>query len=133
MSLRSCSRSLLNMLPAHTKAAPEKRYVARELIEVRTLDSIINDLCAKGDSIYLKIDTQGYESKVIKGAEESLARIGTIQLEMSLVPLYDGELLFGEMHGLLSEKGYCLVSIEAVFTDRISGQLLQVDGIYHRS
>jgi hypothetical protein len=121
------------MLPAHTKAAPEKRYVARELIEVRTLDSIINDLCAKGDSIYLKIDTQGYESKVIKGAEESLARIGTIQLEMSLVPLYDGELLFGEMHGLLSEKGYCLVSIEAVFTDRISGQLLQVDGIYHRS
>jgi FkbM family methyltransferase len=133
VAANSCSSSLLNMLPAHTKAAPEKRYVARELIEVRTLDSIINDLCAKGDSIYLKIDTQGYESKVIKGAEESLARIGTIQLEMSLVPLYDGELLFGEMHGLLSEKGYCLVSIEAVFTDRISGQLLQVDGIYHRS
>jgi hypothetical protein len=51
---------------------------------------------------------------------------------MSLVPLYDDELLFGEMHGLLSEKSYTMVSIEAVYSDRISGQLLQVDGIYHR-
>lgn len=128
----SQSSSLLNMLPAHIKAAPESSFVAREVIEIKTLDSIINDLCLKENSIYLKIDTQGYESKVIKGAEESLARIGTIQLEMSLIPLYEGELLFEEMHHLLSEKGYCLVSIEAGFSDPVSGQLLQVDGIYHR-
>lgn len=132
VSANSCSSSLLDMLPAHTKAAPEKIYVAKELIEVRTLDSMINDLCAREDNIYLKIDTQGYESRVISGADEALARIGTIQLEMSLVPLYDEELLFGEMHSLLSEKGYSMVSIEAVYSDRTSGQLLQVDGIYHR-
>jgi|SRR3989339_29395 len=126
------SSSLLYMLPAHIKVAPESSYISKEVIEVKTLDSIINDLVHKKDKIYLKIDTQGYESKVIKGAEESLARIETIQLEMSLVPLYEGELLIGEMHGLLSEKGYCLVSIEEAFSDRESGQLLQVDGIYHR-
>jgi FkbM family methyltransferase len=63
ISANSCSSSLLDMLPAHTKVAPEKSYVAREVIEVRTLDSMINDLCARDDSIYLKIDTQGYEKQ----------------------------------------------------------------------
>jgi FkbM family methyltransferase len=129
----SGSSSLLKMLPAHIKAAPESGYVARELIKIKSLDSIIDNLCMKNDNIYLKIDTQGYESKVIKGAEASLARIGSIHLEMSLTPLYEEEMLFGEMHTLLSEKGYCLVSIETGFSNPITGQLLQVDGIYHRN
>jgi hypothetical protein len=119
------------MLPAQAKVAPEKSYVAREVIEVRTLDSMINDLCAREDSIYLKVDTQVYEAKVMIGAEKALARIGTFNWRC-LSSLYDDELLFGEMHGLLSGKGYTIVSIEAVYSDRISGQLLQVDGIYHR-
>lgn len=128
----SYSSSLLNMLSAHVEAAPESRYVARETIEVRSLDSMMDGLCSNGDRIFLKIDTQGYECRVIRGAEKSLARIGTIQLELSLIPLYEGELTFAEMHSLLSEKGFCLVSIEPGFSDPASGQMLQVDGIYHR-
>ena len=80
----------------------------------------------------MKIDTQGYESKVLKGAENSLPRISTVQMEMSLVPLYDGERLFHEMCALMSDKGYTLVAIENGFSDPASGQLLQVDGIFHR-
>ncbi len=80
----------------------------------------------------MKIDTQGYESKVLKGAEKSLLQIDTVQLEMSLVPLYDGELLFNEMCMLMSEKGYTLVAIDQEYIDRNSGQLLQVNGIFHR-
>jgi FkbM family methyltransferase len=128
----SYSSSLLNMLPSHTIIAPKSRYIGREVIEIRTLDSIINDLCTPENHIYLKIDTQGFESKVIEGAEQSLIRIGTIQLEMSLTPLYEEELLFGELHNILSNKGYNLVSIEPGFTDPRSGHLLQIDGIYHR-
>jgi hypothetical protein len=82
--------------------------------------------------VYLKIDTQGFESKVIAGAEQVLSRIDTIQLEMSLVPLYEGELLFDEMCRLMMNKGYSLVSAEAGFSDETSGQLLQMDGIFHR-
>jgi hypothetical protein len=32
----------------------------------------------------MKIDTQGFESKVLKGAENSLMQIDTVQMEMSL-------------------------------------------------
>lgn len=123
---------MLNMLPNHINASPESMYVSKEKIQIKTLDSIINDLCSKDDQIYLKIDTQGFESKVIKGAKESLKLIGTIQLEMALVPLYEEELLFGDMHKFLYEKGYSLVAIEPGFSDPKTGQQLQVDGIYHR-
>jgi FkbM family methyltransferase len=128
----SLSSSLLNILPAHLESAPDSRYVGKEVIEVRTLDAIFGDLCKSAKNIYMKIDTQGFESKVLKGAEKSLARINTLQVEMSLVPLYDGELLFDEMCMLMRQKGYTLVAIENGFSDPASGQLLQIDGIFHR-
>ena len=132
VAANSQSSSLLDMLPSHEKAAPEARYVGREVIEVRTLDSLFGELCRSARNVYLKIDTQGYESKVLKGAENSLARIGTVQLEMSLVPLYEGGLLLNEMCAFLSGKGYTLVALENGFSDPASGQLLQVDGVFHR-
>jgi len=128
----SYSSSLLDMLPSHVESAPESKYIGSEMIEVKCLDSIFDDLCKPTNKIYMKIDTQGFESQVLKGAEKSLARIDTIQMEMSLVPLYEGQLLFNEMCMLMSEEGYSLVAIETGFSDPNSGQLLQVDGIFHR-
>lgn len=128
----SMSSSILDMLPSHAKSAPESQYVGREQVEVRTLDSVFDTICSQEQSILLKIDTQGFEKHVLDGAERSLRFINTIQLEMSLIPLYQGELLFPELSQLLYQKGYRLASIEPVFADRETGQLLQIDGIFHR-
>ncbi|MFT4629240.1 MAG: FkbM family methyltransferase [Cryomorphaceae bacterium] len=128
----SYSSSFLDMLPSHIQSAPESRYIDKEIIEIRRLDSIFSEICNTTNKIYMKIDTQGFESKVIAGAENSLLSIGTVQLEMSLVPLYKGELLFNELYSLMVAKGYSLVGIEPGFADENSGQLLQVDGIFHR-
>jgi FkbM family methyltransferase len=128
----SYSSSFLDILPMHLDAAPESKYTQRESTTVKTLDSMIDDVCSTSDNVYLKIDTQGFESNVIRGAEKSLPRIGTIQLEMSLVPLYRGGVLFADMHRVLNDKHYDLVSIEPGFADRKSGRMLQVEGIYHR-
>lgn len=128
----SWSSSILEMLPSHTDASPTSHYVGRERIEIRTLDSIFESLCAPGQIVYLKIDTQGFERNVIAGAETSLTHIDIIQVEMSLVPLYAGELPFHEMLSLLQAKGYMLVSIEPGFTHERTRQLLQVDGVFRR-
>lgn len=126
------SSSLLKILPRHVKSASESKYIGSETIEVKTLDSIFNKLCTNVNNTYLKIDTQGYESNVIIGSENSLKYIDTVQVEMSLVPLYKDALLFNKMYDLLINKGYTLVSIEPVFIDKNTGQLLQVDCIFHR-
>jgi FkbM family methyltransferase len=128
----SVSSSLLEMLPSHSNAAPGSNYVGNELAQIKTLDSLFDQICSKDENIYLKIDTQGFEKKVISGARNSLAHIDTIELEMSLEPLYRDELLFHEMYNLLGEKNYKLVLIEPVYFDEDFGPILQINGVFHR-
>ena len=130
ISKNSYSSSILGMLPRHYLCAENSEYVGSELINITTLDSIFQEIDSGSDNIYLKIDTQGFESQVLEGANNSLSRIDIIQVEMSIVPLYNNQLLFRDMLDLLFEKGFTLVSIEPGFTDNDTGQLLQFDGIF---
>lgn len=126
----SDSSSILNMLPKHVESAPESVYIGQEEIEIKKIDTIFNSFCSDDDNVMIKIDTQGYEKNVIDGAVLSLGRIKIIQLEMSLVPLYENETLFVEMIGYLERFGFILFSLENGFSNPSTGQLLQVDGIF---
>ncbi len=132
ISSNSYSSSLLDILPSHLKSEPNSHYVGTEVVEIKTLDSVFNELCGSSKNIYMKIDTQGFESKVLKGAVKSLDKIDTVQIEMSLVPLYKEEILAYELIAWMGNKGYTLIAIENGFSDPDTGQLLQIDGIFHR-
>jgi len=132
ISGNSYSSSLLEMLPAHVSSDPESAYIGQETIALTTLDSMFGTILTPQDQIYLKIDTQGYESKVLEGAQASLQHIRLIQIEMSLMPLYLGAPLLQEMLSLMSSMNYNLVAVEPAFTDKKSGQLLQIDGVFQR-
>ena len=124
------SSSILEMLPSHIKIAPNSKYIGREKITITTFDNIFENYYLTGDNILIKIDTQGFEKNIIDGAKKSLAKIALLQLELSLAPLYKGEILFFDMIDYLKEKGITLFSIENGFWNKKSGQLLQVDGIF---
>ena len=126
------SSSLLAMLPRHQAAAPAVKYVGTEEIAVRTLDSIFHDYYQADDRVYLKIDAQGYEQKILAGAADSLRHLVGLQMELSFVPLYQGEVLFFEMVRQLAERGFRLMSLEPMFRDERTGELLQLDGIFFR-
>ena len=130
VSENSMSSSILNMLPDHLKSAPESKYVTQQNIEIKKLDTVFSDFYKEGDNIMLKIDTQGYEKNVILGAENSLPQIKLLQLEMSVVPLYENEILFTEMIDFLDRKGFDLFFLENGFVDQKTGKLLQLDGIF---
>jgi FkbM family methyltransferase len=126
------SSSLLDMLPLHLQAAPYSRYTGDETVRVETLDALFGEVCNGARNIYMKIDTQGYEAQVLKGAARSLEHIDTVQIEMSLAPLYAGQALFGDLYAHFTGAGYSLVGVENNFGDPRTGRLLQVDGIFHR-
>lgn len=132
VSKNSQSSSILEMLPSHLKSAPESLYINTEKVQIRRIDTILPDFYKTGDSILLKIDTQGYEKKVLDGAETSLSKIIGIKLEMSLIPLYRDEVLFWDMVKFVENKGYKLYSLENTHFDPKNGQLLQVDGIFYK-
>jgi hypothetical protein len=59
----------------------------------------------------LKVDTQGYDLQVLKGATKLLAarRIKTVLLEVNFVPMYQRQATFLELHAFISSFGYRLV------------------------
>lgn len=135
VAANSLSSSLLTMLERHRDAASGSGYIGKARIEVRTLDSLFDELlpAPAPKEIYLKIDTQGFEREVLKGATNSLPRIRTIELELSLVPLYRDGPLLEEMCELMRSHGYTLVWLESGFVDARSGQTLQADGVFRMS
>jgi FkbM family methyltransferase len=126
------SSSLLQMLPDHSSSAPKSAYTGKEKITVCKIDTLFNNYYHDGDQILLKIDTQGFEKEVLDGAMQSLSKITGIQLEMSLIMLYEGEMLYMDMISFLKEKGFKLFSLENGFSNPATGQLLQVDGLFFR-
>jgi FkbM family methyltransferase len=133
ISANSYSSSLLPMLSTCVDSAPNARFVAQEEVTLETLNSIIESRIDRAARLFVKSDTQGYESAVLAGAGESLDRILGFQVEMSLVPLYEGEMLFLDMIHYLGERGFTLMSLEPGFANPLTGQLLQADGVFFRT
>ena len=126
----SQSSSILEMLPSHFESAPGSQYIDKQEIEIKRLDTVFDTFDIDREKIMLKIDTQGFEKNVLDGASKVLDKISLIQLEMSIIHLYENETPFMEMISYLDEKGFQLVSLENGFSDINTGQLLQVDGIF---
>ncbi len=132
ISKYSPSSSILEMLPLHEKIFSGTDYIGEESIKIEKLDNVFQSLCTNSSKVLLKIDTQGFEYEVLKGAKKSLDYISLIQLEMSYKPLYQNELLFDEMHEFLSSRGYYLVSVSPQIFDEKTWELIQVDALYKR-
>jgi FkbM family methyltransferase len=126
-----CS-SVLPMTELHSSAAEGSAYVGVESVPLRRLDSVAPAYLAKSRRPFLKVDTQGFEWKVLDGAVQTLPRIRGILCELSLVPLYEGQRLWMDMIHRLETEGFTLWSIQRGFTDHRDGRTLQLDGIFFR-
>ena len=52
------------------------RKVGTETIQIRTVDGILDQYAKPEDRVFLKIDTQGFEKEILRGAARSLDRFG---------------------------------------------------------
>ena len=124
------SSSIMPMLDAHSKVEPNSVYIDCETTPLITLDSVSDHYLAEFDKCFIKIDTQGYESQVLDGADETLNNVSAVMCELSLIPLYSGQDLWRDMITKLDKKGFELWSIERGFTDKTNGRTLQVDAVF---
>ncbi len=130
----SVSSSLLTMLDSHVEALPESAIVATEAVTVSRLDETLGpEVLRNADRIYLKMDVQGFERNVLRGATGILDRIAFIELELSLVPLYSGQVLLPEMMNDVAALGFTPVALEPGFTSTLDGRMLQMDGLFVRT
>ena len=132
VSSNSFSSSLLEVLPQHIRAAPASVTQSRQEIEIATLDSAARQYIADNDNVFIKIDTQGYEDRVLSGAPLVLDRASGVHVELSLVPLYQDQELFGVLTGRLQSLGFEIWAIWPGIHDPQSGRMLQVDVTFFR-
>lgn len=128
----SVSSSIRPMLEQHAQSAPESRYVGQEAVPLRRLDAAAAPHLGDAREVYLKIDTQGYEAAVLRGAPQLLQRVRAVQLELSLVPLYEGQELWQHFLALMQAQGFVVWTLLPGFVDPASGRSLQVDAVFVR-
>ena len=132
VSANSASSSILPILDLHVEAAPESRYERAERIRVRTLDSVVREWLEEAWPIGLKLDVQGYEDRVLNGGAGTLPAVAFLELELSLIPLYEGQILANRMIEYLGNRGFVLVNMTPEFSDPRNGRVLQFNGIFLR-
>src|SRR5262249_62038297 len=97
-----------------------------ETITVRPLDDVLAQEgidCGKR-AVYLKLDTQGYDLEVIKGASRSLADIRALQTEASVRPIYQDMPSYQTSIDVLTESGF---DISGMFPVTLDGALRLVE------
>jgi len=132
ISANGPSSSFLPLSQDAKKAAIDLTYVSKESVEVKRLDSLLPELRQDARSIFLKVDTQGFEKNVIDGAGKLLHSFTGIQVELSLTRQYEGELLASQFLELMEAHGFVPYWMLQGYRCKKSMQLKQIDVIFFR-
>lgn len=107
--------------------------IRREMVPVRRLDTLWDDLgLGAHRQVYLKTDTQGYDDRVIAGAEGVLDRVPAIQTEVSFQALYEDEPTFQALYDRITSLGYALSGLFTVWRDEHLA-LTEMDAVFVRA
>ncbi|MFM6529202.1 MAG: FkbM family methyltransferase, partial [Dolichospermum sp.] len=98
-------------------------------VEINRLDSIIQQLNIDlyDKSLLLKIDVQGFELEVLKGATELFTKISVIVCEVNLAFLYERQCSINEIIGFLYQNHFRLVDVGQPIRSRSNEEILYVD------
>lgn len=105
ISRRRDSSSLLPIGELQARLFPSTEEVGTHRVKVVTLDSLKHHWAA-ATRMLLKLDVQGFELGVLRGAPETLRQCAYVYAECSEVPLYTGQALYPEVAAFLATHGF---------------------------
>ncbi|EKP12124.1 FkbM family methyltransferase [Leptospira borgpetersenii] len=119
-----------------------ERYDVERTIKIKT-DSI--DFLLKDKEVryidFLKVDTQGLELSILKGASHYLNDTIGLQIEIEFVPMYLNQPLFPEVDEYIRTQGFTLFDLQRYYWKRKDsfatgidkGQLIFCDTLYFKT
>tara|TARA_B100002019_G_C21261791_1_gene597161 strand:- start:879 stop:1613 length:735 start_codon:yes stop_codon:yes gene_type:complete len=126
----SVSSSIMEILDEHINANESSKYISNQSIQLKRLDQVFNFQKENYEKVFLKIDTQGYEEKVIDGSSNLLNNFIGIQIELSVERMYENQLLYIDIIKKLKSYNYDLWDLKRGFHNPKTGQIYQFDGIF---
>jgi FkbM family methyltransferase len=125
----SPSSSALEMGELHRQAFPQSAHSTTMRVPVARLDDFLDKVNLK-PPVFLKIDVQGYEDAVLRGAGQVLKQVDFLEIEVSYQPLYSGQVLFEGIHHLLAQAGFRFAgNLDSMFSP-LDGSILQSDALF---
>ncbi len=125
------SSSVLAMTSHKEHFPTASTTVADYEVPLHQVDTILAER-AESPVDLLKIDTQGYELPVLRGARQTLPHCRYVILEMSLRPLYAEQASFQDVLCFMRERGFLVVDYAEGARSHTTGELMQMDFLYCR-
>jgi FkbM family methyltransferase len=109
-----------------SERSPLSRTTERR--RLRTLDSVLSDV----SSGLLKIDAQGYEIEILKGATKTLRDVDGVLLEVSLIEINEGAPILHDVIAFMRSVGFVAYDILEFHRRPLDNALHQIDLLFVR-
>lgn len=102
-------------------------------VNMRRLDGLLDDILARTGAhrLFLKMDTQGFDLEVVKGADARMGEFAGMLSELSVTPIYQGMPTYLDALQLYHSLGFKLHSLHVVSWNA-DGSVLEYDGFMVR-
>ena len=127
----SLSSSLLAMTESHKTLFPHTQESVLEIIKVKRLDNVFRELKPEKE-ILIKIDTQGYEDKVITGGINAFSAARVAIIESSFIELYENQPLFDDIYEKMKPLGFAYRGALHQKINPKNGEVIFEDAIFVR-
>jgi FkbM family methyltransferase len=129
VSRKADSSSLLPIGELQSSLFPDTDEVGVQTVPVSTLDAE-EAVWSSSREALLKLDVQGFEMSVLKGARRALRHCRHVYAECSTLALYQGQALYPEVEAFLRAEGF---AVRQRVNDQMSeGGLVQADYLFTR-
>jgi FkbM family methyltransferase len=97
-------------------------------LPMTTLDELVASR-ANG-TVLLKLDVQGYELEILRGAKQVLSRAEVVILECSLIQYNEGAPILAEVVAFMNERGFVVYDFSGQSWRGSDGALFQTDLVF---
>lgn len=89
----------------------ENSVIEKRTVPVKTIDQIVSETQFRVKTFGLKIDTEGFELEVLKGAKETLKKCRFVVCEASIEKRFENSYNFSELIVYMSQQNFILVKV----------------------
>jgi FkbM family methyltransferase len=125
----SPSSSFLSMSDLHKTVYPFTKKSQLIDVKVKTLDTVAETLDINAP-IFVKLDVQGYEEKVIRGGEKTIKNAKIIMVEILFETLYEEQAVFDNIYRTLVDWEFEYKGIVEQAYNPDDGKVLYADAIF---
>ena len=108
------------------------KTIQKEQTRIDTFDNYFNKIKVNYIDL-VKIDVQGLEKEVLKGAHNSLNKVLLIEIEIIFVNLYEKHSSFYQIENILKNYNFELYSLSSISLNKQNDRIRNLDALYYNT